>query len=313
MKTKASRKGQQTEPETAAIRSMTGYGSATVAEGGRVTAEIRAVNGRFFKLNVKVLGRYAALEDRIKTLLSAAGVKRGNMDVSLFFADTAAGEEAYEINAAAVGRYLAQARALAKNYKLENDVGLSALLPLPGVVVRPAEEADLERIWARASKALLAALHGFNTMRLREGAACAADIRAQLAQLAQRQAAIRAAAPVVLSGAAQKLQERVARLLEQAKAAGQVNQEALEREVALMADRLDISEELARLQSHLEQFENTLAAGGEIGKKLDFLTQELFRETNTIGSKAQDERITYHVVEMKGLIEKIREQVQNLE
>ena len=88
MKTKASRRGQQTEPEAGAVRSMTGYGRATVENGGRVTAEVRAVNGRFFKLNVKVLGRYAALEERIKTLLAEAGVKRGNMDVSLFFEDT---------------------------------------------------------------------------------------------------------------------------------------------------------------------------------------------------------------------------------
>jgi len=301
------------QTEAGSVRSMTGYGRACVEDGGRVTAEVRAVNGRFLKLSVKVLGRYAALEERIKTLLGEAGVKRGNIDVSLFFEDAAAGEEGYAISSAAVGRYLAQARALARKHKVRNDVGLSALLPLPGVVIREAGDEDLERVWERARKALLTALKDFNGMRAREGGACAADIRAQLAQLEQHHSDIRAAAPQVLSGAVQKFKERIAKLLDPASSSLPVNQGVLEREVAAMADRLDISEELSRLESHLEQFEAALAAGGEVGKKLDFLTQELFRETNTVGSKAQDERITYHVVEMKGLIEKIREQAQNLE
>jgi uncharacterized protein (TIGR00255 family) len=212
-----------------------------------------------------------------------------------------------------VKRYVAQARALGKKTKVRNDVGLSALLPLPGVVTRLVQEEDLERVWERARKALLAALENFNAMRCREGAACAMDIRAQLAQLVQRHATVLAATPGVLSGAVQKFKERIAKLLDQAGVSIPVNPGTLEHEVVVLADRLDISEELARLQSHLAQFEATLAAGGETGKKLDFLSQELLRETNTLGSKAQDEQVTYHVVEMKGLIEKIREQVQNLE
>jgi len=303
----------QAKPATAPVRSMTGYGRAAVEDGGRVTAEVRAVNGRFFKVNVKILGRYAALEERIKALLGEAGVKRGSIDVSLFFEDAAAGEDVYEINAAAVGRYVAQARALSKEKKVRNDVALSALLPLPGVVTRLQQEEDLEQVWGRSRRALLAALKDFNEMRCREGAACAADIRAQLAQLAQHHAAVQAATPGVLSGAVQKLKERIAKLLDQAGLTAPLNPGALEHEVVMLADRLDTSEELARLQSHLAQFEAALAAGGETGKKLDFLSQELLRETNTLGSKAQDEQITYHVVEMKGLIEKIREQVQNLE
>jgi len=313
MQMKTGKKSTGEGTEAGSVRSMTGYGRATEKDGGRVTAEVRAVNGRFFKLNVKVLGRYAALEERIKALLGQAGVKRGSIDVSLFFEDTAAGEEAYALNPVAVGRYMAQARALARKHKVRNDVGLSALLPLPGVVTREAADEDIELIWERSRKALLAALKDFNGMRSREGAACAADIRAQLAQLEQHHSAIKAAAPEVLSGTVQKFKERIAKLLDQAGGLPPVNPGVLEREVVLMADRLDISEELARLGSHLEQFEAALAGGGELGKKLDFLTQELFRETNTVGSKAQDESITYHVVAMKGLIEKIREQAQNLE
>jgi uncharacterized protein (TIGR00255 family) len=140
-----------------------------------------------------------------------------------------------------------------------------------------------------------------------------ADIRSQLAQLAQHRIAIQAAAPEVMKTSVQKFKERITKMLENAGVNTPLNNDALEREIVMQADRMDISEEIARLQSHFEQMEGTIVGGGETGKKLDFLTQELFRETNTIGSKAQDERITHRVVEMKGLIEKIREQVQNLE
>ena len=150
-------------------------------------------------------------------------------------------------------------------------------------------------------------------MRERDGAACAADIRGQCAKLSAHAAAIRQLAPESLANAAARFRERLAKLLEQAKVTAALNTETLERELVTMADRMDIGEELARLESHLAQMEATLGAGGEAGKQLDFLTQELFRETNTMGSKAQDERITHRVVEMKGLIEKIREQAQNLE
>lgn len=313
MRAKTEARAKASEPAAGAVRSMTGYGRATVDDGGRVTAEIRAVNGRFLKLSVKVLGRYAGLEERIKALLAEQGIKRGNVDVSLFFDSASTDEDTYAISAAAVARYLRQARGLAKKHGLKGDVPLSALLPLPGVVTHETPEEDLEQVWGRSRRALLAALAHFNEMRAREGAASAADIRAQLARLAEHQAAIQAAAPEVLQSALQKLRDRIAKLLEQAGATTPLNQGVLEREVVVMADRMDIGEELARLRSHLQQMEATLAAGGETGKKLDFLTQELFRETNTLGSKAQDERITHRVVEMKGLIEKVREQAQNLE
>ncbi|MCY3022482.1 MAG: YicC family protein [Planctomycetota bacterium] len=292
---------------------MTGYGRATLRDNGRVTAEIRAVNGRFLKLSVKLPGRYGALEDRVKRLLDEHGVKRGTVEVSVFFDGAGTEEGAYGLNPAAITHYLKQVRALAKQHKLQEDVGLSALLPLPGVVTREEPEQDLDRVWARVRKALLAALQDFDRMREHEGAASVADIRAQLAQLARHRAQIEALAPEMPHNAIRKFKDRVARLIEKSGVAVPLSPDALEREVVLMADRMDISEELARLQSHLQQMDAALAAGGETGKQLDFLTQEVLRETNTIGSKAQDERITYHIVAMKGLVEKIREQVQNLE
>ena len=174
-------------------------------------------------------------------------------------------------------------------------------------------EEDIEAVWTLARKALGAAIQDFNAMREREGVAMVADVRAQLAKLAEHRTAIITLAPEALKIGIDKYRERIAKLLEQARITAPVNQEWLEREIVLMTDRTDVSEEIARLQSHFEQFDETLNGGGETGKKLDFLTQELFRETNTIGSKTNDERVTHRVIEMKGLIEKIREQVQNLE
>jgi uncharacterized protein (TIGR00255 family) len=261
---------------------------------------------------VKVPGRYGALEDKIKTLINDAGIKRGSIDVSLFF-DNSSEEGSYGLNEAALKHYAGQARAAAKKLKLKGDVPLSALLPLPGVVKREEASEDLEEVWALSKRALLDAIGDFERMRAREGAAIAADIRSHMAQLALHRAFIQSAAPEALKAGIQKFKDRIAKLLEQAQVSAPLNQDVIEREVVLMTDRTDISEELARLQSHFEQVESTLNGGGETGKKLDFLTQELFRETNTIGSKCQDERITHRVVEMKGLIEKIREQVQNLE
>ena len=296
----------------AAVLSMTGYGRAALKDTPRVTAEIRSVNGRFLKLSIKIPGRYGALEDRVKTVLTEHGIKRGSVDVSLFF-EGAEDEASFGINELAVKSYVAQARQIAKKYKLKGDVQLGALLPLPGVVTRVEANEDINEVWARAKKALLAALKDFHHMREREGEAIVTDLRSQLAKLALHHSMIQTGAPESVKAAVQKLKDRIGKLLEQAIAGASLNPGMLEREVVMLADKMDVSEELARLQSHFVQMEAALAGGGETGKKLDFLTQELLRETNTIGSKAQDEQITHRVVDMKGLIEKLREQVQNLE
>lgn len=293
---------------------MTGYGRAVVEKNEqRVTAEIRAVNGRFLKLSVKVLGRYGALEDRVKQMLGELGIKRGSVDVSLFFETGATEEGRYGINEAVATHYVKQARALAKKLKLKGDVPLQALLPLPGVVARDESPDDIEDVWLLAKKGLEAAIKDFNAMRAREGDAMVADVRVQLKALADHRTAILDLAPIAQQATLQRFRDRVTKLLEKAAMNVELDKSTLEREMVLASDRMDISEEVARLNSHFQQMEETMVAGGEIGKKLDFLTQELFRETNTIGSKANDERITHRVVEMKNAIERIREQVQNLE
>ena len=291
---------------------MTGYGRAVAEAGRKVTAEVRSVNGRFFKLNVKLPGRYGALEDRIKTLINDLGVKRGSIDVNLFFED-GTDEGGSELNENVLAAYAKQAGKVAKKLKLKGGVPLAALMSLPGVVKRIDAKEDLEQVWTLSRKALEKALEHFNQMREKEGASMAADIRSQLAKLAEHREAIRAAAPDALKATVLRFKERIQKLLADAGVNAPLNNDVLERETILATDRTDVGEEVARLESHFQQMESTLVEGGETGKKLDFLTQELFRETNTIGSKVNDDRVTYRVVDMKGLIEKIREQVQNLE
>ncbi len=291
---------------------MTGYGRAVAEDGRKVTAEVRSVNGRFFKLNVKLPGRYGTLEDRIKTLINELGVKRGSIDVNLFFEDGSE-EGGSELNERALAAYAKQAGKIAKKLKLKGGVPLAALMNLPGVVKRIDAKEDIEQVWELSHKALQGALDQFNQMREKEGASMAADIRAQLAKLAEHRVAIGTVAPEALKSSVQRFKERIQKLLADSNVNAPLNNDVIERETVLATDRTDVSEELARLESHFQQMETTIVEGGETGKKLDFLTQELFRETNTIGSKANDDRITYRVVDMKGLIEKIREQVQNLE
>lgn len=294
------------------VRSMTGYGRAVAEDGRKVTAEIRSVNGRFFKLNVKLPGRYGALEDKIKTLINELGVKRGSIDVNLYFED-GSDEGGSELNERTLSAYAKQAKKIAKKLKLKGGVPLASLMNLPGVIKRIDAKEDLEQVWKLAHDALEKALEQFNQMREKEGASMAADVRVQLAKLAEHRDAIGAAAPEALKATIQRFRERIQKLLNDASINAPLNNDVIERETVLATDRTDVSEELARLESHFQQMESTLVEGGETGKKLDFLTQELFRETNTIGSKVNNDRVTYRVVDMKGLIEKIREQVQNLE
>jgi uncharacterized protein (TIGR00255 family) len=295
------------------VRSMTGYGRARLEGALSTTAEVRSVNGRFLKLNVKVPGRYGALEDRIKELLSELGVKRGNIDVNIFLEGGFGEDGRYNIDETVVKHFLSQGRAVLKKCGLKEDLSLNALLPLPGVIKRDDTGDNIDAVWVQTKKALTQAVEHLNSMREREGAAMAADLRTQFAALREHHAAIQACASETLKNIIQRFKERIAKLMEQSGAGVSLNPDALEREIVLMGDRMDVSEELARLSSHFQQMEAALDEGGETGKKLDFLTQELLRETNTIGSKAQDEQITYRVVGMKGIIERIREQVQNLE
>jgi uncharacterized protein (TIGR00255 family) len=295
------------------VYSMTGFGRAVTSSGkGRMVAEIRAVNGRYLKLTVKAPSRYGGLEERVKSLLAEQTVVRGTVEVGLFF-DTTGQDAGYAIDEATVATYARQARQVVKRLKLKGDLSIDSLLALPGAVSRVEQNDDLDDVWKRVRPCLLKAIDQFDTMRRKEGAAMACDIQSRLADIHGHWTAMKAASPTSKQSAVARFKERVQKAMKEAGVNAPSSPESLDREVVMLADRLDFSEELARLESHLQQMTGTLSSGGEVGKKLDFLTQELFREINTIGSKCQDLSITHRVVEMKGLVEKIREQVQNLE
>jgi len=296
------------------VRSMTGFGRAEDAGSpSRICAEIRSVNGRFLKLGIKLPSRYGALEERVKAVLAEHGVRRGSVEVGVYIENGTAADGAMSINAATLHAYVKQARAAGKKAGVKGGPSLDALLALPGVLARADVKEDLEDIWRRCLPVLRKGLAAFDAMRLKEGTALAKDIRARLAELMAHHAVLASAAPVALKANVAHFQKRIEKLLQDAGVSKPLDRDLLEREIVLASDRMDISEELTRLASHVEQMTATLALGTETGKQLDFLTQELNREVNTIGSKANDQAITHRVVEMKMLVEKIREQVQNLE
>jgi uncharacterized protein (TIGR00255 family) len=291
---------------------MTGYGRAVAkGAGGQVSAEVRAVNGRFLKLSVRLPPELAALEERVRERLDAAGLKRGSVEVTILVSSAKRGRTACSLNMSVLRAYAAQAKRLVKTLGLKQELPLAALLALPGAVESSAALPNLDRVWAGIRPVLDRALAACDRMRRREGEALAADLNARLGELGRQREVLAEAAPKAKAAAVARFKERVSQLLSQTPAAA-VPSGQLEREIVLLCDRLDVSEELARLASHCAQMEQTLARGGEAGKKLEFLSQELLRETNTLGAKCSDPAMTHVVVEMKGLIEKVREQVQNL-
>jgi uncharacterized protein (TIGR00255 family) len=304
---------RQAEPASAAqIRSMTGYGRV-MGQGDQagLVAEVRSVNGRFFKLNLKLPPALGALEERVRKLLTECGAARGSVEVYL---EAGEGEEnrAFEISGKAVKAYLAQIKRISKGAKIPAQCRWEALLGLPGTVLRRSAGPDPEQFWGRCEGVLREAYAQFDRMRVAEGQALAQDVLGRLAELREHQRALAEGAPAAREEAVQRLRTRLAQWIDPSLLKEALRPESMEREVVLLLDRMDVSEELARLASHFQQMERTLAEGGEVGKKLDFMTQELFREVNTIGSKSQNDAITHRVVEMKNIVEKIREQVQNL-
>lgn len=296
------------------IRSMTGYGRA---EGRHkqtpITVEIRSVNHRHSEVVTKVPRALQSQEDLIKSLVQSR-VARGRVDVAVSFN----GERD-------PGRGLVLDRALARRYlalltELQRELGLKgtpdvALLAGFRDIIKPAEAAGDDPGAARAAEKILArALQALDRMRRHEGRALERDLLARLQTIAGRLRAVRRRLPVIVKERQARLQERVNRLLARA-GGGQdgVDPSRVAQEVVLMADRSDVSEELTRLDSHVDQFRSFLRTSEPAGRSLDFLLQEMNREVNTIGSKVGDTTVTQDIVWLKAEFEKVREQVQNVE
>lgn len=290
--------------------SMTGCGEAVATDGSSTCrVELRCVNNRFLKISLRAREGFAALESKIEAAVRLR-VRRGTVQMTLDLTGPAA-PAARQLDAAQLEAYLGQLEHFCSQHDLPMPRTIDALLALPGVLAESLPSADAaERTWPLILRALEQALERLDAMRRAEGDAMARDMRATCSAITAIAGRIRDRVPAALDEHRCRLLERVGKLLE---ARGVTLTEAdLAREIALVADRSDIAEELVRLESHIEQFDRLLAEESP-GRALDFLTQELAREANTIASKSADVPIAHAVVELKTHVERIRELVQNLE
>jgi uncharacterized protein (TIGR00255 family) len=290
--------------------SMTGCGDGVATDGANTCrVELRCVNNRHFKLAFRCRDGFAALEGRAEAAVRRR-VRRGSVHLSLDVAGPAA-PAGRRLDAVQLAAYLDAAADFCLSRDLPAPHAIESFLGLPGVLVETAPDSDMaERAWPLVAEALDAALDRLDEMRRREGDALAADLRATCGEIRALAAAIRERVPQMVEAHRSRLVERVTRLL--APQGVSLAEGDVAREIALLADRTDIAEELVRLDSHLAQFTHLLGTEAP-GRSLDFLSQELTREANTVASKAFDAEIAHTVVEIKTRIERLREQVQNLE
>lgn len=289
---------------------MTGYGRGEATAGGvKIEVELSSVNRKQMDVSLSLPRSLGVLEPRIEEVIHKA-VSRGRITGEVFVRlSSEARRRGVRVDADLARTYLRELRKTAKRAGLKDDFGGSLLLELPDVVryEQPAEEAD--RLWPVLSRALSAALKNLLTMRAREGAALQRDLESRFGKLSTRTARIRTQAPQVAGRYREKLLARL-------KSAGftmEASDERMLREIALFADKCDITEELTRLDSHVKQARKLMQSAEPTGRSLDFLAQEMFREVNTLGSKANDSGILKDVVALKAELERVREQVQNIE
>jgi uncharacterized protein (TIGR00255 family) len=291
--------------------SMTGFGEARRQENGLTTAaEVRTVNSRYFKLALRITEGYGPLEPEIENLVREA-IKRGTVQVSIFVEREPKAED-FQLNVTALESYRQQLAKVFAKWKLSDPVPMAALLSLPGVVSeRSAAKHDISADWPAVQAVLQAALHNLERMRRDEGRAMAEHLRENCRTMAAELDQIKQRAPFVVEDYRARLEERLKRFLLERGVSVQTAD--LLREISIFSERCDITEEVVRLASHLDQFQKAMDLPENSGRKLEFITQEMVRETNTIGSKANDVEISQRVIEIKAMIERIREMIQNVE
>ena len=295
------------------LQSMTGYGEARLeAENISFLLEVRSLNNRFLKTVVKLPDALSFLEPGINSIIRAK-LARGSVTCAVHMRYTGP-EGAFEINEAAVQGCLAELEKLGEGQvgKVELTADMATLLQLPGMCeARRYGDEENERFKQIVKELTREALERLRAMRTEEGKGIRADLELQCEAIRENLRALSGMTDEVVQNYHTRLRERTDMLLAQAKL--KLDEDLLAREVALFAERCDINEEISRLESHLSQFLEMSRSGEQVGRRLDFLTQELLREANTIGSKANDARISQHVVEIKVAIDRLKEQVQNVE
>lgn len=291
------------------IKSMTGFGRAEInKEGITVLCEIKAVNHRYFEFSLRAPRNCQFLEDRLKKTVSGK-VSRGKVDMSINITlEKEVGSEII-INREFTDGYVAAVKTLAKDYRLKNDFTVSALASNPDVFTVRKRELDEELLTSVVLEAAESALDKFIEMRKSEGVALAADVMGRAKTILENVEKVEERSPETVKEYSEKLKQKIRDLLE----GHEADEQRIITEVGIFADKVAVAEETVRLRSHFDQLEALLNGDGEAGRKLDFLLQEMNRETNTIGSKAQDVTIARIVIDIKAELEKIREQIQNIE
>ena len=291
------------------VRSMTGYGrAAELYEGRQITVELRSVNNRYLDCGVKLPRGFSFAEDAMKQLVKRY-TTRGKVDVFVTVSTLQSEDLSITLNRPALEGYLAAMRQIAAEYDVLDDVSVSTLSRLPEVFALNRREEDENALLAVLLSVEEVALKAFNTMRETEGAALADDLRSRADTVEALVAEVEARSPERVAA----YRERLYAKLQEVLASTSIDEARILTEAALFADRVAVDEETVRLRSHLMQLRGMLASEEPIGRKLDFLMQEMNREANTIGSKGNDLEIARTVVAIKAELEKIREQIQNVE
>ena len=298
------------------MRSMTAFGRATVAgEGYELTVELRSVNNRYLDLNFRMPRAFTAQEERIKATFSAMGISRGKVDISVSLTDTRAqsGASLLQPDLDVARNYLESASLLEAELGVKNDLTATRLLTLPGVMVPVKEdtEEDDDAVWAKLSPAVTEAVTAFLSAREREGARLAADVLDKLSGIRELVSTIAARSAENVANYRVRFEERLRAALGETGVTFDENR--IITECAAYADRVAIDEELVRLASHFDALEGLFKSSEAVGRKIDFMLQETNREINTIGSKCSDAAMARTVAEVKSELEKIREQIQNIE
>ena len=283
------------------IRSMTGYGrSEALTEEYRLVVEIKSVNHRFLDLNIRMPRLFNRFEASIRSLLKNY-IERGKVDIFITYEDYAKGVSGLKYNRVLAGKYLEYCREMSREFGIEDDIRVSTVARFPDVFTMDAEEIDEDKLWAELEQGLKEACASFVEARQKEGENLRNDILGKLSDMRNALAVIEAKAPEILQEYRTNLRQKVTDLLGDAQ------------EVTIYADRICVDEEMVRLHSHIDTMEKDLKTGGTIGRKLDFLAQEMNREANTTLSKSTDLTVADNAIFLKTTIEKIREQIQNIE
>ncbi len=291
------------------IKSMTGFGRCEIEESNRkITVEMKSVNHRYLDVNIKMPKKLSFFESSIRNELKNY-VQRGKIDIFISYEDFSENNVCIKYNKDLAAEYLKYLRDMSEEFGLDDDIRVSTLSRYPEVFSMEEQMVDEEEIWKVLSKAIDGAAENFVETRIKEGKNLAEDLIAKLDNMLEHVAFIEERSPQLMDEYRKKLEDRVKELLGDAN----VDESRLLTEVTIFADKVCVDEEIVRLKSHIETTKQTLIDGGSIGRKLDFIAQEMNREANTILSKANDLDISNRGIELKTEIEKVREQIQNIE